>query len=417
MAINKNYVPKLYKSTAQMTTRQWEDERRNSIGGSDMSVILGLGHYDRTKRELFYDKTGVASLKGSDSKQSIIFNSGHFLENMVADLFSYRTGFEAYEVKAMFEHPLHPHIRGNIDRFYRYRGSKEPIGFLECKTTTEFNSEWNNDKIPTQYIVQIATYMSILNMDSCKIACLFIPEQLRYVAGILYQLKNVFGKLPKNTLADIKDQLNSIADEETSLYVPMVVSALGGEFLIPKHLLDETSEAVGKKLTIRDVGRDEALEEEILEKADDFWFNYVEKGIEPPLDDEKGSAAIATLNKYIVPKEVKKPQPLSDKLISNIESINALKEKKSELNSLSKQYDSQIQKLSVPIIEALNGLNSGCVMGNNEEFQITYEGKVRKSVPAKNMAKLKNAYPDAYNECAVEKQSDPTLTIKAVVKK
>ena len=37
--IDKNYIPKLYKSTANMTVKEWENERRNSIGGSDLSLI------------------------------------------------------------------------------------------------------------------------------------------------------------------------------------------------------------------------------------------------------------------------------------------------------------------------------------------------------------------------------------------
>ena len=87
--IDKNYIPKLYKSTANMTVKEWENERRNSIGGSDMAVLLGLNHFGRTKRELFYDKTGVEPIvSDEDGYKSIIFNSGHFLEEMVADIFS-----------------------------------------------------------------------------------------------------------------------------------------------------------------------------------------------------------------------------------------------------------------------------------------------------------------------------------------
>lgn len=60
--IDKNYIPKLYKSTANMTVKEWENERRNSIGGSDMAVLLGLNHFGRTKRELFYDKPVLSQL-------------------------------------------------------------------------------------------------------------------------------------------------------------------------------------------------------------------------------------------------------------------------------------------------------------------------------------------------------------------
>ena len=48
-------------------------------------------------------------------------------------------------------------------------------------------------------------------MDMCQIACLKLPESLRWVAGVLYQMKRVFGKLPANVLGDIRDQLNAVA--------------------------------------------------------------------------------------------------------------------------------------------------------------------------------------------------------------
>lgn len=417
MAIDKNYVPKLYKVTANMTTKQWEDERRNSIGGSDMAVIMGLSPYGKTKRELYYDKVGVTPIKQKpDYEKQIIFDSGHFLENMVADLFSYRTGLETYEVKAMFEHPLHPHIRGNIDRFYRYKGTKSPISFMECKSTTEYNREWDNDSIPPQYSVQIATYMAILNLDFCKISCLFIPEQLRYVAGILFQLKNVFGALSKDTLGDIRDQLLHISDAETKLYVPMVLSALGGEFLVPNHLLEETSDAVGKKFIIRHVERDETLEEEILSKADDFWFNFVKKGIEPSLDDENGSDAISTLNRFVTKKPMKS-KILPNNVLTNIKQIAELKKKKSELDARKKQYDAQIQKLSVPIIEALDGCSNGTVIENPfVSHQVSYCGKEKTYFPKKNLEKLRNSYPEAYDECVENEQTSASLTLKEVRK-
>lgn len=414
MSIDKNYTPKLYKSTANMTVSEWENERRNSIGGSDMSVLLGLNPYNITKRELYYEKIGKKPVNVSkDYGQEIIFNSGHFLEEAVANIFSYRTGYETYEIKAMFEHPRYPFIRGNIDRFYRYKGTKEPLSFLECKTTTEYNKEWNDNKIPKQYVVQIATYMSILNFDFCKISCLFIPEIVRQIAGILFQLKNVFGSLPDETLSDIKDQLNSIEDEEAKLYVPTIMKALGGEFLIPKHLLETTSDALDNKTVIRELERDETLEELILESASDFWHNYVEKRVEPPLDNEDGEAAIKTLDAYT--KKVSSPVPirLPYSLYDNFEEINQLKKQRAEYTRKSKEIDNRIAQLSVPVIEALHGLDSAEIEDDIGEIHtVTYKPSKNISVPKSKIELLRNSYPDAYKDVAVETEYAPTLKIK-----
>lgn len=413
MSINKNYAPKLYKSTANMTVREWEDARRNSLGGSDMAILLGLSPYENTKRSLYYDKIGVKPVTEISKKQEIIFNSGHFLENMVANLFSFRTGLETYEIKAMFEHPHYPFIRGNIDRFYRRRGEKAPLGFLECKSTSEFNTEWGEDEIPTQYKVQIATYLSILNMDRCRIACLFIPESLRWVAGILYQMKNVFGALSQNILSDIKDQIYAISDSEIEPYVPMVLAAIGGEFLIPNHLLADCSNAIGKNFITRDFERDENLEELILVEAEKFWKNNVEKRIEPSLKGEKGSDAIATLTKYVPSFKANQPitLPDGDKLAENAKKIKLLKGKKSDIEKKSKEIDSQIEKLSVPFIEALNGADAGQFNSDGRNISVSYKSSVRKSVSKDNISKLKESYPDVYDEFVTETVSKPTLKI------
>ena len=322
----------------------------------------------------------------------------------------------ADEIKAMFEHPHHPHIRGNIDRFYRRKGEKDPIGFLECKTTSEYNRNWTGDKIPTDYVVQISTYLSILNMDKCKISCLFIPETLRVVAGILYQMKNVFGKLSENTLDDIKSQLYDNTDREMEIYIPMVLSAMGGEFLVPEKLRKETSEAIGDKLIIKDFERDESLEEDILRAADDFWYNNVEKGVPPTLDGEDGESAIATLNKYTPQKKLVTPKMLSLSLIDTIHQMDELKAKKTALNSSVKAIDKEIEKLSVPFVEALAGADIGTVgFDPEEQYEIAYKtGNPSFSVPKKNLEKLKNSYPDAYADCIEERQSKPKLAIKAV---
>ena len=95
MAIDKNYAPKLYCSTANMTEEEWENERRKALGGSDMAVVLGMSPFDGTRLSVYNEKIGKKAVEPISDKTRVIFDSGHFLENMVADLFSYRTGYDA----------------------------------------------------------------------------------------------------------------------------------------------------------------------------------------------------------------------------------------------------------------------------------------------------------------------------------
>ena len=386
MAIDKNYSQKLYCSTAKMTEEEWENERRKALGGSDMAVVLGMSPFEGTRLSVYNEKTGKKPVEPMEDKTRVIFDSGHFLENMVANLFDYRSGYETYEVKAMFEHLHHPYLRGNIDRFYRRHGEKAPLGFLECKTTSEFNSGWGNDNIPMHYKIQLSTYLSILNMDMCQIACLKLPESLRWVAGVLYQMKRVFGKLPANVLGDIRDQLNAVASSEIKPYVPMVLSAMGGAFLIPERLRAECSDAISTAFFMRSYERDEILEEYILEEAEKFWHNHVEKHISPSLENETGANAMSTLRKYTPRFHASTPvmMPHEAQLADCYRQMTELNERKSALSKRTKEITEQIQKLSVPFVTALNGADRGTFSYDGNSYEVVYSGGERVSIPKKN---------------------------------
>lgn len=413
MAIDKNYTPKLHCSTANMTVEEWENERRKALGGSDMAVVLGMSPFDGTRLSVYNEKIGKKAVEPMSDKTRIIFDSGHFLENMVADIVSYRTGYEVYEVKAMFEHPRHPYLRADIDRFMRKYGEQVPIGFLECKTTSEFSALWK-DSIPIHCKIQLSSYMSVLNMEICKIACLKLPESLRWVAGILYQMKSVFGKLPANVLGDVKDQLNSISDPSVKPFVPMVLSAIGGEFLVPERMRAECSDEIGSNLVIHTYERDEVLEEYILEEAEKFWKNHVEKHIPPSLENEKGANALATLNRYTQGFHAATPvmMPHEERLADCYRQMTELSERKSALSKRSKEIDAQIKKLSVPFVEALNGADRGQFFYDGSSYEVAYASGERIGIPKKKYAVLQNAFPDAYDAVVEKSVTSPTLKVK-----
>ena len=414
MAIDKNYAPKLYCSTENMTEEEWENERRKALGGSDMAVVLGMSPFEGTRLSVYNEKIGKKAVEPMSDKTRVIFDSGHFLENMVADLFSYRMGYETYEVKAMFEHPRHPYLRGNIDRFYRRHGEQAPLGFLECKTTSEYNGGWEDNNIPIHYKIQLSAYMSILNMDICQIACLKLSESLRWVAGILYQMKRVFGKLPANVLGDVRDQLNAVSDFAAKPFVPMVLSALGGEFLVPERLRAECSDAVGSNLFMRTYERDEVLEEYILEEAEKFWKNHVEKHIPPSLENEKGANALATLNRFTQGFHAATPvmMPHEELLADCYRQMMELSERKSALSKRSKELDAQIKKLSVPFVKALNGADRGQFFYDGSSYEVAYASGERIGIPKKKYAVLQNAFPDAYDAVVEKSVTSPTLKVK-----
>ena len=58
MAIDKNYAPKMYCATADMTEEEWENERRKALGGSDMAIVLGMSPFEGTRLSVYNEKIG-----------------------------------------------------------------------------------------------------------------------------------------------------------------------------------------------------------------------------------------------------------------------------------------------------------------------------------------------------------------------
>ena len=99
MALDLNYKPNILVNTAGMEEDEWLSWRKKGVGGSDVAAALGLSPY-KTARELFYDKIGV-KLRVAEEDKSITFEIGHLLEDVVARIFSKKTGFTVYQDQTM----------------------------------------------------------------------------------------------------------------------------------------------------------------------------------------------------------------------------------------------------------------------------------------------------------------------------
>ena len=180
------------------------------------------------------------------------------------------------------------------------------MGILECKTTHEFNTSWEEEGVPFHYFLQVQTYLSALNMDIAYTACLFVPVQARYMAASLYQLSKAFGKMPAKLVDNICDSMLTLAkaDKELEPYIKMFLHMMIGEFYIPRKMLKPFADELSKKFIYKKIERDRNLEKEILSKNIEFWYNYIEANRMPPLI-ESGDACAELINSYFHLKAVK----------------------------------------------------------------------------------------------------------------
>lgn len=159
--------------TALLKEEEWHQYRKMGIGGSDAAAVLNVSPWT-SAYSLYLKKCGLPLEKEEeiDVGQQYIFEYGHLMEPMVADMFERITGFKVMIDTFMYRHKKYPFMQANIDRVVEMPDGT--LALLECKTTTFFNKEsWTNGSVPRYYKLQCQHYMAILDVDVCYIACIY----------------------------------------------------------------------------------------------------------------------------------------------------------------------------------------------------------------------------------------------------
>lgn len=157
-------MSKIIANTKALSRLEWLQFRQNGIGGSDAGAILGVSKW-KTPFQVFMDKTEPITEQGESSEAAYW---GTELEDLVAKEFSKRTGKKVRRKNHLLQHPVHKFMLANLDR--------DIVGenaFLECKTVNAFGAkEWEDEEIPSSYIIQVMHYMAVTGSEKAYIACL-----------------------------------------------------------------------------------------------------------------------------------------------------------------------------------------------------------------------------------------------------
>ncbi|MED4581842.1 YqaJ viral recombinase family protein [Brevibacillus choshinensis] len=150
-------------NTLNMTNEDWLEHRRLGIGGSDAAAICGLSRY-RSPMAVYLDKLGELPPLEDNPKMK----AGRILEPVIADWFAEDTGYKVWRRNSIFQHPDHPFMLANIDRWLPGQNAG-----LECKNTAEYcKDDWSGTQAPTEYILQCNHYMAVTGADRWFIAVL-----------------------------------------------------------------------------------------------------------------------------------------------------------------------------------------------------------------------------------------------------
>lgn len=178
-SLNMNYKPEIIVDTDSLSREDWLSYRKLGIGGSDVAAIMGISPF-ATIRDLYNDKVGIEPAIMEEESNWVAKEVGNRLENLVAEIFSKKTGLTVFPVRKMFRHPLYPFMVADVDFFILYPDGS--YGILECKTCN-YNAKvkWEDGAIPDNYVLQVRHYLSVMNMDRAYIACLYGNNEQEYV--------------------------------------------------------------------------------------------------------------------------------------------------------------------------------------------------------------------------------------------
>lgn len=145
-----------------MNRAEWLELRKQGIGGSDASAIVGENPW-KTNTELFDEKTGVIEAPAIHDNAAVQY--GIAAEEPLRVLFA--LDFPQYEVIheefVIYRHPEFPFLLGTFDGILIDRETGEK-GILEIKTTEVTKSmiyeKWN-ERVPQNYFVQILHYLLV----------------------------------------------------------------------------------------------------------------------------------------------------------------------------------------------------------------------------------------------------------------
>ncbi len=247
-------MPEKFIREPYASREEWLEKRGHGIGGSDASCIIGENPY-KTNLQLYQEKLGLIEPIDIGDKPYVRY--GNLAEDHIRELFRFD-----YEYLLKVEHTNEllirndkPHIRGSLD------------GELEVIEDFSFMSYWK-----PYYNKNMADVMNI------------VPEPITL-------LKGMKGILEIKTT----EVVSSMHKEKWHNEIPMnyyvqclyYLLVTGYDFVILRAKLKWVDLNGVVTHEIRDygflrAGREKDLE--FLEKeADVFWFDNIQKKIEPPL--------------------------------------------------------------------------------------------------------------------------------------
>lgn len=210
LAVNKIFTDNSKYSVIKCKSRkEWLKARKEHIGGSDVSALIGVNKY-RTNHDLWVDKHSDEIVEISNSA----IQHGNDLEPVLRNWFK-ATHKNEYTVHYLKDVTLvdneNPFMAYSPDGLLTDKKTKKN-GILEIKTATIQNSSMLDDwkeQIPEAYYCQVLHGLIVTGFDYVKL-----------VAELRFAWKNDSVEIREYTIErkDIEDDINWLLNTEKRLY-------------------------------------------------------------------------------------------------------------------------------------------------------------------------------------------------------
>lgn len=159
--------------TDNLSKEEWLRYRKQGIGGSDVSCLLGINKW-KSEIELWLDKTNQTNAPVEENEA---IQWGTIMEPIIRNHFAEVTGKAVVELKAMLQHPEHPFMLADVDGVTVDDSGNPAI--LEIKTASEFKrSDWD-EGVPAYYQTQVQHYLCVTGIQKAYVAVLIGGNSFR----------------------------------------------------------------------------------------------------------------------------------------------------------------------------------------------------------------------------------------------
>lgn len=173
--------------TKDLSRQEWMQLRCNGVGGSDVSVIMGVNKY-RSIQQLWEEKTGRLAVTDTGNEYTYW---GNIMEPIIRKEFMKRTGLKVRQKHAMIIHPEYPFMFADLDGIVTDEDGEKCV--FEAKTASQYKSEEWDGQIPYEYLLQIQHYLEVTGMNKAYVAGLIGGNQ--FVFHVVYRDEELIQKI------------------------------------------------------------------------------------------------------------------------------------------------------------------------------------------------------------------------------